>query len=177
MGWNCETLQIPNIIFRQLPSDSPPQASLVLERSLQIAQSEHRPSVKRQLSMSTSHPFGKGGKPWMAGMQIALSLPFAEAKATEKCGKFENPYAKASPHPQEWPWHSMPQRSVGPRPTKWDGDVEQHSKPVECHWTCRAKISMWENVECAHIRMFTVFTHLIHHININHQSKSESQKP
>lgn len=91
MGWNCETLQIPNIIFRQLPSDSPLQASLVLERSLQIAQSEHIPSVKRQLSMSTSHPFGKGGKPWTAGMQIALSLPFTEAKTTEKCGKFEKP--------------------------------------------------------------------------------------
>ena len=124
----------------RFPSGSPPQGSLVLERSLQIAQSEHRPSVNVAAGVpSLCGTTGKKQKGFTEGIcRFALfPCPF---KRNQR-GNWKNvvrskksPMQAASPHPQEWPWHSMPQRSVGPRPTKWDGDVGQHSKPAECHW-------------------------------------------
>ena len=123
----------------QIPIRSPPQGSLVLERSLQIAQSEHRPSVN--VAAGVPSLCGTTGKKKGFTEGICRFALFPCPFKRNQRGNWKNvvrskksPMQAASPHPQEWPWHSKPQRSVGPRPTKWDGDVGQHSKPAECHW-------------------------------------------
>ena len=96
-----------------------------------------------------------------AGMQIRsrFSLPLKRNQRRNwknVVRSKKSPMQAASPHPQEWPWHSTPQRSVGPRPTKWDGDVGQHSKPADA-----TGISMWKMWSAPILGCFTVSTHLI----------------
>ena len=130
------TFRFPTL--ESLPIRSPLRESSVLERSLQIAQSEHRPAKKKPAHSSFQCQLfpGKKKEHPKNGVFVYANWVFSPAfygnkengKTWENVGK--TLCKTASPHPQEWPWHSTLQRSVGPRPTKWDGDAGQHSKPA-----------------------------------------------